>query len=160
MSLIEKLVEIRLVNFIKEHDIDVNCYGRKISWNLLKQKFIKDKLVTMIDDEFDCYLVINNIIWKNIMVSNIVDNNWRSHMHHNNFQNVILMCRSTWPYLSYNILLNKHWLHYPMLKDNCTKLETKIINYMMLIDIIITEYMISDLVYMFKMYIFDVMLIV
>ena len=47
----------------------------------------------------------------------------------------------------------------PTLTDNCIVLQTKIINYMILVDILVAEHMISDLIYVFKMYIYDVMLI-
>lgn len=166
MSLIERLVEIRLDNFIKEYDIDISCFGetsmyinRKVSWDLLKQKLIKHNVIIDDCNEFDCYLVIENIIWKNIMVFNMVDNNCCTYMHHNNFQNKRLIYRNENPYLSYNILLNKNWIHYAKLKDNCSKLETKIINYMMLLDIIVMQYMSGILVDIFKIYIFDVILV-
>ena len=65
MSLIERLVEIRLDNFIKEYDIDISCFGetsmyinRKVSWDLLKQKLIKHNVIIDDCNEFDCYLII------------------------------------------------------------------------------------------------------
>ena len=182
MALIEKLVEMRIDTFLKEFDIDISDFSvtniiRKINWETLKRKFIKYNLVTLslegqagVKAEFsapadnhnayDCYLVINNIIWKNIMTWLILDNKLYIHMYHNSCQIVRLICYSYYPYLSYDMLLKKNWCDYDIgvLKGNCSKLQTKIINYIMLLDILVTEYMISDLVYMFKMYIYDVML--
>ena len=79
-------------------------------------------------------------------------------MNHNNFRAVKESNYLTIGCLSYNILLNKHDYFYPETKDNCTKLETKIINYMMLLDTLITQHMISDLVPIFKQFNFDVIL--
>ena len=165
MALIEKLVKIRIDTFLKEFDIDISDLAltdniRKINWETLKRKFIKYNLVTNNHNAYDCYLVINNIIWKNIMTWLILDNKLYIHMYHNSCQIIKLICYNYYPYLSYDMLLKKNWCDYDIgvLKDNCSKLQTKIINYIMLLDIFVTEYMISDLVYMFKMYIYDVML--
>ena len=166
MTMIEKLVELRIDTFIKEFDININYFDfnaigdiKKVSWEQLKQKFIKCNLVSNNSDVFDCYCVIKNIIWKNIITYNIIDNKLYMYMNHYNFRAVRESNYLTIGCLSYNILLNKHDYFYPESKYNCTKLETKIINYMMLLDTLVTQYMISDLVYMFKMYIFDVILI-
>ena len=88
------------------------------------------------------------------------DDNWCSYMYHNNFQNILFVYSCACPYLSYDGLLNKTWDYYFMLKNNCIKLQTKIINYMMLLDTLVTQHMISDLVPIFKEFIFDVILIV
>ena len=165
MSLIEKLVAKRLDNFIKEYDIDINCFGinilnnRKVSWQQLKQKFIKDNLVADCCDACDCYLIIKNNIWKNIITYNIINNEWHIYRHHNNTHDTSPVFRQYCPYLSYDTLLNKISNTSVQSNDNCTKLETKIINYIMLLNIIVRQYMISDLVDICKIYIFDVILI-
>ena len=168
MSLIEKLVEIRLRIFMKEFDININSFGfysldstRKILWEKLKQKFIKYNLVTNNHNAFDCYLVINNIIWKNIMAHQIIDNKIYIYMYHN-FQNVSEIYHNKYEYnpvLLYDILLYKKFYEYPEQKNNCIILQTKIINYFMLLDALVTKYMISDLKNMFKRYIYDVILV-
>ena len=100
MTLIEKLVEIRLNNFIKEYDIDINCFStytnnRKVSWEQLKQKFIKNNLVADDCDAFDCYLIIKNIVWKNIISYDIINNKWYIYRHHNNWHDVIEFYRGS-----------------------------------------------------------------
>ena len=166
--MIKKLVELRIDTFIKEFDIDINSFDlysmyntRKVKWEQIKQKFIKCNFLTNKCYAYDCYLVINNIIWKNIMGHDIIDNKMYIRMYHNNFQSMPFVCyifHEYYPILSYDRLLYKKVYRYPELKDNCFVLETKIINYIMLLDILVTEYMISDLIYTLKMYIFNVML--
>ena len=169
MALIEKLVERRLDNFIKEFDIDMNCFSVtstnntiKINWHKLTQKLIEYGHVTNHSHTFNCYYVIKNIVWKNILFYDITNEKIHLNMYHNNYQIITPIFRyhmHTYPFLSREDILNRNRDFYSMLIDNCTKLQTKIINYIMLLDILVTEYMINDLAYIFKMYIFDVMLI-
>ena len=165
MTLIEKLVKLRLDNFIREFNLDISWSNfnylnntRKIFWDRTKQKFIEHNLVNNHCDPYECYLVIENNIWKGIMANYIIDDKWHVHMYHNNFRDITELCYDYYPYISYHILLQKKLYKNPMLIDNCTKLQSKIIDYIMLIDILVTENMISDLAYMFKMCIYDVML--
>ena len=167
MSMIEKFVEVRINNFIKEFDIDINCFGnisaivRSLSWEKLRQKFIKHNLVDYYCGSFDCYLAVKNYVWKNIMVYYTTHSEWHVHMYHNNYRHerALKLIRGNIPYLSDDIFFGKYQYHYPAIQDNCHILQTKIINYIMLLDILVTEHMISDLVYMFKIYIFDVILV-
>ena len=164
MSLIEKLVKIRFDNFILEFDIsisDLTIYNiniRKNNWDIVKQKLIKRGYVTKEVDAFDCYLVIKNIIWKNITSYEIIDNQWHIYMYHNAFTYINQIYHCLTPVLSYKIALGIHSSYYLKQKNNCDILQTKIINYIMVLDTLVTQHMISDLVNMIKMYIFDVML--
>ena len=102
MTLIKKLVEIRLDTFIKEFDIDISIFdyvrdNRIISWEQVKQKFIKHNLITNNCNSLDCYLVIVNTIWKNIMGNYIDNNKWHVHMYHNNFKSITLQWFDYYP---------------------------------------------------------------
>ena len=155
MSLIERLAKLRYDNFINEFDIDIS----KVNWQLLKQKFIKHKLMTKHCGDLYCSLLIYNIIWKNIIVYQIRNEKCHIHMYYNNYQCTMPLSRVFCPSFPHGILIDKYWIIYPMLKENCTILQTKIINYMMLVDIIVAEHMISDLAYLLKICICDIILL-
>ena len=108
---------------------------------------------------FDCTLIIKNIIWKNIISYEIIDDQQHIYMYHNEFRYIHLANRYIEPHLSYDILLGTHMYYNHEKKNNFDILQTKIINYMMLVDIIVRENMIYDLVCIFKMYMFDVILV-
>ena len=95
------------------------------------------------------------------MAREIIDNKIYTYMYHN-FQNVSHIYHNNYEYypvLLYDNLLCKKLYEYSELNNNCIILQTKIINYIMLLDALVTEYMISDLANMFKMYIYDVILV-
>ena len=119
-------------------------------------------MVTDNCDVFDCYWVIKNIIWKNIVAYIFVDKKLHFNAYHNNFQKILYPTRhlNYSPYLYYDALLNKQLYEISELKDNCIIFQTKIINHMMLLDILVAHNMISDLIYPFKMYMFNVMLLI
>ena len=171
MSLIEKFVEIRLDNFIQQFDINIDNFSihsfldiRKNSWEILKRKLINHRYGSNEYDLIDCRLVIKNIIWKNIMFFEIIGELEHVRMYHIKYRDVKDVNRTSSPYLTYHFLLNKFLLNkttnyiYAQ-KNNCCILQAKIINYIMLVDILITENMIEDLIPMFKAYIFDVILV-
>ena len=162
------MLEIRFDNFIKEFDIDINRFSvystdniRKMAWVLLKQKLLICKYITVEYNTLECIVAIKNIIWKNIMNHEIIDQSWHVYMYHNKFQHIQLQTLAPTSdfYLSYYILLNRHWHYNPRINDNCCKLQTKIINYIILVDIVVTENIIYDLAPIIRAYIFDVMLI-
>ena len=172
MSLIEKLIEIRFYNFIREFDIiitDFDTYSqinkRKNSWDILKQKLIKSGYATNEYDIIDCYLLIINMLLKNIITNEIIDDHdkWHTFMPYNGYSTITLALPSFTPYLSYKAVLGKSNIkynpYYPEHWENCTILQTKIINYIMLLDILVTENMIYDLAHILKAYIFDVILV-
>ena len=166
MSLIKKFVEIRLYNFLREFDIILAHFDfysrsdmRKNSWEILKQKLIKQNYATNENDLVDCRVVIKNIIWKNIMSYEIIDDRCHIYMYYNRYFYAWQVFSCNNPYLNYELLVNKDMEYTDELKNNCFILQTKIINYMMLLDILVTENMIYDLVPMFKAYIFNVILV-
>ena len=164
MSLIEKLVKIRFVNFILKFDITITDFQsydinmRKNNWDILKQKLIKCGYVAEEVDAFDCYLVIKNIIWKNIMTHEIIDDQWHIYMYHNGFSDINPINQCLSPYLSYETVFGAYSSYIREQKNNCDILQTKIINYMMVLDTVVMQHVISDLVDMIKIYMFDVML--
>ena len=167
MNMIELFVKIRLDNFIRQFDINIKDFGADIllnirinNWKILKEKLIQHRYASNKYDLCDCFRVIKNIIWKNIMFYEIIDNQCHIYMYHNKYNDICGVFLSKSPHLSYDILLNKNNYYSDKLKDNCYILQTKIINYMMLLDILVTENMIEDLIPMFKAYIFDVILVV
>ena len=168
MSLIEKLVKIRFDNFIKEFDVDINCFDeysrsnvRKMAWVPLKQKLLTQQNITINVTTFDCYIVIKNMIWRNIIYTKFIDQLWQIHMYYNNFQETLRLqiLDADITTLSYNMLINKATTYYAIQFENCVILQTKIINYIMLLDIIVTENIIYDLGSIFKKYIFNVILV-
>ena len=163
MALIVKLAELRFDNFLKEFNIDTddfNYNNRKIKWEELKQKFIKYGYVTKHCDFIDCYFVIKSIVWKNIVAYSLVDKKLYVIMYHNNYKYISYINYISYPQLFYDELLCKKWYKTLKLKDNCIALQRKIINYITLLDILVSKYMISDLAYPFKNYLFYVMLLV
>lgn len=166
MSLIEKLIEIRFDIFIREFDITItdfdihsNFIKRKNSWDTLKQKFIKCGYVTNENNAVDCYYIIKNIMWKNIMAFDVMGDQCCIYMYHNTLSTKYVNFTKIIPCFSCETLLGRHNYFIHEQKNNCDILQTKIINYIMLLDILVTEHMISDLVRIFKEYIVDVILI-
>ena len=164
MSMIEKLIELRIDNFIREFDIILTDFDihsqinmRKKSWEVLKQKLIKQKYATNEYHLLGCSFVIKNIIWKNIMSCEIINEMQHIYMFHSGVSYRQLVFRHGIPVLNYKILLGGFYNH--EFKNNCDILQTKIINYLLLLDIIVTENMIYDLAHILKEYIFDVILI-
>ena len=165
MSLIEKLVRLRIDSFQKEFDIDINDFAvtnniRKMCWRSLKPKLLTHKYITSEYDLYDCFLAIINIIWRNIMTYKIIDQSRCLYMYHNNFRDTVLLSEinTDVPHLCSMVLFNRY-TNYPAQWNNCYVLQTKIINYIMLLDILVTENMINDLVLMFKTCMITVVLI-
>ena len=129
------MVELRIDTFIKEFDIQISnvdfSLGRntkKINWETLKQKFIKCNLVINNCTLLDCYLVIKNIVWKNIINYDVTDNKFTIYMYHNNFQDIRILAQNKSIY-PFSILPNNFSYYYSETKDNCIKVQSKIINY-------------------------------
>ena len=164
MSLIEKLVALRIAKIMREFDIIMTDYGiysplemRKIKWLAIKRKIFRQKYVN------DCDMLIyyldikniKNIIWKNIMSYDIINKHYHIYMYHTAFSHIKPVFRSA----DDDILNGGHNSYNREKKNNCEILQTKIINYMMLIDILVRDNMICDLSPIFKAHIFDVILI-
>ena len=107
----------------------------------------------------DCYYVIKNIIWKNIINYNIIDNKfhvymlWTKKLQINYTTNIV-------PFLNRHIILNKNISYTDKSNDNLDMLYSIIINYLLLLEPIILNYLIVDLSYVLKKYMFDVILMI
>ena len=164
MALIEKLTKLRFDNFLKEFNIDIDFnIITKINWYELKQKIIEHGYGTNNYNFYDCFFVIKNIVWKNIVTFDIIDKNLHVNMYHNNYKYISCIYYDFCD--SYNSLFChishcKTFYENFKLKDNCIILQRKIINYIILLDILVTKYLITDLVYSIKNYMFYVMLLI
>ena len=161
MNPIQVLVKWRLDNLKKELDFITDKRGqwKKIQTNLVFFKYI---LNNKSDDKWYYYAVIKNIIWKNIINYEIKYYTYHhikclnTHMLYNNY-------RKTEADINYNVLSldNELLLNLNdklMLQDNLNIMQLRIINYITLIDKIVTDNLILDLIDTIKWYIFDVML--
>ena len=161
MALIKKLVEWRLESLIREFDINMKNFSmsapmREQNWSLLGEKIIpRDYITSEKNIGRICILIIHNIIWKNIVTYKFEGNEWHSHMLHINYT-------SNYTFVTYNVSMTRDYLlkNYIASRsyENNEKLENIIINYLMLINPIITEFLIVDLSNIIKMYMFDAIL--
>ena len=169
MALIEKLLEWRLDCLIREFDIDIeNFYyatpTSEQNWLLLGEKIIpRDYITTGKNIGHICLLLIHNIIWKNIIKYELKENTgkteWHMHMLYNNVRTRDTLIDSGLT-MNRNYLLGYHICRncYCTNCRKCTnkkKIENLIINYLMLIDPIIIEYLLADLSNIIKMYMID-----
>ena len=156
---INLLVTYRLNNFIKKFDIEIDKFSydtllnnRKAYWLQLKQKLILHKYVTTNSNFRSCFVVILNIIWKNIINYEVSQCFYCYHMIHSGYMHGKWF--SDLPCLYVNTLLNEN-IKVP-LKQNLDILQQTIINYLLLLDQIVTEHMLSDLLHITRIYMFDV----
>ena len=179
MNYIEILVKWRFDNLEKELNINFNsllyidkiherAQQKKIQKNLLLLKYItskrtKDQWYYYSEDVW-YYVVIKNIIWKNIINYEIkydayFNNTYlHSHMLYNNFTIKESIITNSM-FLHYKLLLN-HIGQSTMSQNNLDIMQSKIITYLILIDQIITRNLIVDLVVRIQWYMFDLILMV
>lgn len=160
MSLIEKLVEWRLDNFMNEMGIVLvkNKYTlTKINIQEIRTKLILSGYMKNASDSYYC--AIKNIIWKNILNCNIVSysgcfHDVDVHMLYNNYHEKYLN-------IDFNPIVRSQLLGISKTsKDNMDQLEKTIIHYLMLCNSIIEKYIISDLTTLANNYMYDVLLII
>ena len=172
MNLIRILVEYRLDNFIKEYDIEIDDFYypsrdfiNNKKWVILKQKMISHnhKYINNVNDELFCYVTIKNIIWKNIInheirqtsVYKVIFNSFLYNYYH--YESMTMFGIS----INRNLLLNKSSkIIDTKLEDNLNKLQTLVINHIMFIDFIVKKFLISDLLNITKMYMFEALIII
>ena len=95
------------------------------------------------------------MIWKNIINYEIVENKMRTYMLYNNY---ISEYRITIYPINYDALLNMYDGGTSL--DNMFIMHNTIINYFLLLTGIVMSNLISDLLWITKLYVFDVMLII
>lgn len=162
MALIKKLVKLRLESLIREFDINMENFNigsakTEQNWLALEEKIIPSNYVTIEKNSGrKCILIIHNIIWKNIIKYELIENKWHTHMLHSNYRSFGYI-RTKFLSMNYDYLLkinsDKDTYNY-----NNNKLQNLIINYLMLINPIILKYLIIDLSNIIKMYMFDVII--
>ena len=161
MALINKLVERRLKCLIREFDINMKNFSFKSlmieqNWLLLGEKIIpRDYITTKKNISHLCILIIHNIIWKNIINYELIERKWHCHMLYIDYKSSYTL--STKIYMSNSFLL-KHTILPDMVHKNNQKIQNITINYLMLSDTIITEFLIHDLSNIIKMYMFNAIL--
>ena len=166
MALIEKLTKLRFDNFLKEFNIDIDDFNHnntRVKWEQLKRKFIGSGYISECCNFIDCFFVIKNIVWKNLITYSFVDKKLHIIMHFNDYKYISSINNNLCDYnvgLSYDIFRCDRWYESYELKDNCIALQKKIINYIILLDILVAKYLICDLVYPIKNYMFYVMLLI
>ena len=160
---IRLLVEWRFDNFVKEFNMSGFMASSENFFidngDALKQKLTVFGYTIDINEDStvinSCYCFIKNIIWKNII----------------NYENILDMIHVTMIHINYkdkyitkkyrinkNILLNQS-RHFST--DNyISKMHNIIINYILLINDIVTSNLILDLLSINKQYMFDAMLII
>ena len=145
------------------------------AWEKIQMQLVLRKYINALNDYFtdmnadlDCinlwnsFIIINNIIWKNILKYEMRDVNIYIYMLYNNYENnyfvkyiipdithATLLCESP-PISPINLSINVH--------NNLDIMTSVIINYFMIIDNI-SDNLILDLAYMIKWYVFDIILI-
>ena len=156
------LVSWRYDKFRSEFNINTPQFNdndnRKENWVKLKQQLILQNYVTDADSFIDCYTVINNIIWKNIInysVSNVrvKTYNWNYHMLHTDKRQTLIHYFPE-PYLGKDIQYTNE-----SIIDNLCKMQNIIINYFLLIKIIAETHMIFDLSEIINMHMYNIMLL-
>ena len=164
MALIMKLVEWRLESLIKEFDINMDNFSigtqmREHKWLQLGEKIIpRDYVTTEKNIGRICILIIHNIIWKNIIKYDLIVNQWHSHMLYIDYKTCYALTTRNL-YMTHTFLLKRMILP-NMVRKNNQKIQNIIINYLMLIDPIITEFLIVDLSKIIKMYMLDAIIII
>ena len=152
MNPIFLLVEYRLNNFMVGFDFkDLHAFTYNPKCEEMKEKLISYGY-TIDTHPYDlnfCLYAIKHMIWKNIINYEIVENKMRTHMLYNNY---ISEYRITIYPINYDALLNMY--------DGGTSLDNTIINYFLLLTGIVMSNLISDLLWITKQYVFDVMLII
>ena len=167
------LIDWRIIKFIREFDIniwDIDSFTdtkRERQWKILKQKLILHNYVTVKDDFRHCYVVINNIIWKNIINHKIKYNTDSAHYHlyshmlYNNYHQtrrlvpkIPYFSKHNIPYFSKHNILNDT----TMTRDNFVKMRDFIVIYLILIDNIVTTYMIPDLCNVIKKCMYNIII--
>ena len=156
------LVRWRYAKFMSEFNINTFKFNhndkRKENWIRLKKQLISQNYVTDTDSFIHCFMVINNIIWKNIInhsVSSVgvYNYNWHLHMLYIDIEQIKIHYFPE-PYINkYMLLTNSQII------DNLCKMQNIIINYFLLINSIVTSHMISDLSEIIKMHMYNIMLL-
>ena len=144
MNLIRMLVQYRFDNFMKEYDIKMNDFAydtphyiKDKNWKKLKQQLIlhnyKYEYDTDAYNKIFCYVAIKNIIWKNIINHEIKKrHNYNTLFLYNNYQveNTLYLGN-----MNYSYLLNTYmpYTFNTALNDNSNKLQSLVVNYIMLL---------------------------
>ena len=162
---IRLLVEWRFDNFVKEFNMSGFMASPEIFFidngYALKQKLTVFGYTIDINEDStginSCYCFIKNIIWKNII----------------NYENILDMIHVTMIHTNYKVkyITKKYRLNKDILlnqsrhcaystDNNISKMHNIIINYILLINDIVTSNLILDLLSISKQYMFDAMLII
>ena len=164
---LEKILERRFDTLFQKLDFDVNNIILNTSiadsnkqWIILNQKLVLHGYVTSEESMINgCYYVIKNIIWKDIINYIIQDNIVHIHMiwtkNIQNYEKTIMF-----PYFNRGLILNKSTKYSGKSMDNLNMLYSIIINYLLLLNPIVLNHLISDLSNVLKKYMFDVMLVI
>ena len=155
MNPIELLLEWRTDKVLRDFDISVKKFGsmtlhkeREENWIILKKKLISRGYIINNDyTAINCYIIIKNIIWKNIIKYKIMTNQCYGYMLYNNHQ-YALICNGH-PNISRWILLNTYIIES---RNNIHILQDIIIKFLILLDNIITQHLIPDLSHITKFY--------
>ena len=164
---IEKILEWRLDQLFHKLDFDIKNIALTITvdernkqWKILNQKLVLNGYISLEKStSYGCYYVIKNIVWKNIINCVIINDMFHVHMLWNkSWQNCGKLVM--FPYFNRNLIFNKGTPYDHDSKNNLDTLYSIIINYLLLINPIILNHLISDLSNILKKYMFDVMLII
>ena len=160
MNPIKLLLEWRINNFIRDFDINMEKFSfmssrkeRKENWIILKQKlFSRGYIMNDTYPTINCYMIIKNIIWKNIIkYENVKDNHYANALW-NKTQHSLLCNTGSFLSITRAILLDSH---ITKSGDNINILQEIIIKFLILVDNIITQYLIPDLSHITKLYMLD-----
>ena len=165
MNPIQLLLEWRTDNIIRDFDINMENFSPTISntereknWKMLKQKLISRGYIII--DKYAphiCYLIIKNIIWKNIIYYEIAQDNYCLCSLYNNCQYRLFYNNSHSAYFTREGLFRGDDTKF---LDNINILEDIITKYLILLNDIITQYLIPDLSHITKSYMLDSILII
>ena len=164
---LEKLLRWRFYNIIEKLDINMDNFDysalyqvRKNALKILNQKLISCGYVTLEESKlYGCYYIIKNIIWKNIISYELTQTKCYVHMLWNKNKTKHDRC-GKYGYIVTNLIFNIDTYNSYESSKNLKILYATIIQYLLLLNKIISRYLLNDLTTILNMYIFDVILII
>lgn len=165
MNPIYNLVKWRLYKLQKDLAIDFEKYiglTTNAEWRMIqKQLILRNYIIDTCTDNFwNCFVLIKNIIWHSIINYKISDGKFIVSMPYVNYSDSLLMIFNNFnPHINHVSLLNQSSSLKTITKNNLDQLLVIIINYIILIDHIVTDHLIHDLFDIIKWHMFNAMLI-
>ena len=162
---LEKLLEWRLAIIIERFGININNFAydvpykiRKNKWQILNQKLASCGYFTS-QESNTCYYAIKNIVWKNIINYELTQSKCHVHMLWNKNKTEHDRCKK-YGYIYTNLILNIGTYNECESRQNLNILYSTIIDYLLLLNEIISHNLIHDLTNILNMYMFDVILVI